>query len=79
MTPQEYVDPRLFPLTTQPGLRVDQQMLLDAVNYDDVRDALKVRALTPEELRIAEELRVKHAHRAEVKKQLDAAGPVPPA
>jgi hypothetical protein len=40
MTEQEYLDPKRFPLTTQPGLTLQQQRLLDAVNCDDLEQML---------------------------------------
>ncbi len=36
MTLSEYLDPSRFPLTTQAGLSAEQQMLIDAVNYDEL-------------------------------------------
>jgi hypothetical protein len=38
LTPDEYLCPDRFPLTTHPGLSLDQQMLLDAVQYDEIQE-----------------------------------------
>jgi hypothetical protein len=60
MTLPEYMDPTKFPLTTQPGLSAKQQMLIDVVNYDEVREAEELgEEFSPEEEARANELRVK--------------------
>jgi hypothetical protein len=67
MTPFEYADPARFPLTTQPGLSVGEQMLLDAVKLDDLREARDLgRPLTAEQEWVAAELEEKARHRVEV-------------
>lgn len=38
MTPDEYLDPAKFPASTQEGLTILQQMRIDAVNYDQLRE-----------------------------------------
>lgn len=38
MTADEYLDRERFPLTTQGNLTLDQQMMIDAVNYDALND-----------------------------------------
>jgi hypothetical protein len=38
LTPDEYLSPDRFPLTSCPGLSLDQQMLIDAIQYDELRD-----------------------------------------
>lgn len=32
-----YLDPKRFPLTTQKGLTLQEQKMIDAVNKDDIR------------------------------------------
>jgi len=60
MTESEYMDPRRFPLTTQEGLSLDGQMLIDAVNLDELdRDVENGATLTAEEQQVAGELNAK--------------------
>jgi hypothetical protein len=40
MTITEYTDPARFPLTTQRGLSTKGQLLIDAVNYDVLKEFL---------------------------------------
>jgi hypothetical protein len=73
MSPAEYIDLARFPLTTQPGLPVAEQMLLDAVNLDDLREARDLgRPLTAEQERAAAELEEKARHWAGVLARLKA-------
>ena len=37
LTPEDYLSPDRFPLTSCPGLSLDQQMLIDAFRFDDLR------------------------------------------
>jgi hypothetical protein len=37
MLEEEYFDTKRFPLTTQAGLTLKQQKLIDAVNHDDIK------------------------------------------
>ena len=48
MTLAEYMSPKLFPLTTQPGLTPRMQFMIDAVNYDQLREYLAT-GVTPTE------------------------------
>lgn len=77
MTVQEYMSPQRFPLTTQIGLRPDQQMLIDAQNYDEFEEALKGggTGITPEEAAIGRELYEKMQSRDEVLAQLGVPPP----
>jgi hypothetical protein len=60
MNEQQYLDPTRFPLTTQPGLGLDQQTMLDSINLDELNAAMSNGAtLTPQEQAIAAELRAK--------------------
>lgn len=72
MTLAEYMDPGRFPETTQEGLTPQQQMMIDAVNYDDVVEAREAGRAVADGL--WKELEAKHAARAEVAKELNAAG-----
>jgi hypothetical protein len=40
MTIEEYTDPKRFPATTQKGLSPQEQLMIDAVNYDALRKFL---------------------------------------
>ena len=57
MTEAQYLDERTFPLSSQPGLKLQQQMMLDAANLDDRTEAST--PLTPKEQAILRELTVK--------------------
>ncbi len=73
MTLAEYMDPERFPLTTQKGLRPEQQLMIDAFNYDDVRtDREEGREVRPEDAALVAELEAKNAARAEVMAELRA-------
>ncbi len=48
MTLPQYMDPRRFPLTTQPGLTPRLQFMIDAVNLDQLR-AYLADGVTPTE------------------------------
>lgn len=70
MTAQEYMDFARFPLTTQPGLDLDRQMMVDMVNLDELNEAVQNNAtLTVEEQQIAQELNQKRAFLDAMKKQ----------
>lgn len=57
MNESEYLNPTLFPHTTQPGLSIDQQMLIDATNLDELDEAVAAGSLlTPDEQAVAGEL-----------------------
>lgn len=57
MNESEYMNPTLFPLTTQPGLSIDQQMLIDSHNIDTLDEAVAAGSLlTPDEQAVAAEL-----------------------
>jgi len=75
MTLAEYMDPARFPLTTQTGLTPQQQMMIDAVNFDDLREMEESgRAIEGETADRAAELRAKHDARAAVAAELYARG-----
>ncbi len=75
MTPAEYMDPARFPRTTQPGLSLRNQMLIDAVNYDDVAEARELGTpIAPEHLATVKELEEKYAVQAQVIEQAKAVG-----
>jgi hypothetical protein len=40
MTEAEYLDPQRFPLTTQAGLSLKSQKMIDAINHDDIKRML---------------------------------------
>ena len=62
MSRDEYLSPSNFPLTTQPGLDLRRQMLIDAANRDDL-EALERRGTLSERQREAlAELRRKAAN-----------------
>ncbi len=72
MTLAEYMDPVKFPLTTQAGLTPRQQMMIDAVNYDDMNDPDGAPLTAADTARLVE-LRAKHAGRAQVAAEANAA------
>ena len=41
MTIEEYMNPMRFPATTQKGLKPSEQLMIDAVNYDQLRQYLE--------------------------------------
>ena len=49
MTLDQYMSPKWFPLTTQPGLTPRLQFMTDAVNYDQLREYLDTGATPTEE------------------------------
>jgi len=68
---EDYMNPGLFPLTTQLGLTVEQQMLLDAMNYDDVvADESAGVSLSENDQAVANELKAKHAARESVLEEI---------
>jgi hypothetical protein len=63
MTEADYLDQMRFPLTTQPGLTLKEQRLIDAVNLDDLREVQELgKAMTEEQrlraLELEEKLRL---------------------
>lgn len=73
ITLAQYMSAQAFPLTTQPGLSPEQQMMLDANNYDAVREAVENgEPMTAIEQATARELEVKHNARAAVAAELRA-------
>jgi hypothetical protein len=80
MTIADYLNPEYFPLTTQPGLNIEQQMLIDSANYDELMEAEQAGALlTPEEEEISRELKAKHAAMPNVTAEMNQARiPDPP-
>ena len=42
LTAEEYLDPTLFPLTTQGNLSLNDQLRIDAFNYDQMQEALEM-------------------------------------
>jgi hypothetical protein len=73
MTLADYMDPERFPLSTQKGLEPKDQMLIDAINYDDLAEARELGTFDPvKHGPIAAELDAKHTARAEVVAELKA-------
>lgn len=71
MTVHEYMSPQLFPLTTQPGLTLEQQMTLDAVNYDEYEESRTAYdRLSDHERAVGRELEAKNAARDSVLRQV---------
>lgn len=74
LTLAEYMNSQLFPLTSQPGLSPHDQMMIDAVNYDEFKEDSEGGALlTDEEQRIGAELKRKHDSRESVLAELKRA------
>lgn len=62
MTKNEYLDGNRFPLTTQPGLTLDQQMMIDAHNLDELKEMLALgEPLNQKQERVRNELETKRA------------------
>jgi hypothetical protein len=54
---EAYLDPARFPLTTQNGLTLRQQQLIDAFNWDELEEAIRAgKRLTPTQPQILGEL-----------------------
>ncbi len=72
MTVKEYLDSKLFPLSTQPGLTIYDQLKLDALNADEYDAAMKRHEqLTDEERAVGRELEAKRASRESVLRELN--------
>jgi hypothetical protein len=62
VTESEYLDPNLFPVTTQGNLTLHSQQMLDAHNLDELEAELRAkRPLDDEQRRALRELRDKAA------------------
>lgn len=71
MTPDEYLDPRSWPLTGQQGLGIEEQLQLDALNFDEYSAAKRGgEQMDERERAIGRELEAKHAVRGGVIRQL---------
>lgn len=70
MTAAEYCDPRLFPLTSQQGLDLEEQIKIDAINYDEYQKAERnYEQLSDHERAVGRELEAKAAARAAVMRE----------
>lgn len=73
MTIAEYLSEHLFPLSAQPGLTLEQQLAVDAVNFDEHEEARRNHEqMTDHERAVGRELEAKHAARANVIRQAQA-------
>lgn len=73
MTAKEYCDSQLFPLSTQEGLSLEQQLALDAVNYDEYQKAEQhYEQLSDHERAVGRELAAKAAARGSVMREKQA-------
>ncbi len=71
MTPDEYCAQELWPLTTQPGLDIESQLQLDAVNYDEWQTAKRNgEPHDDRERAVGRELEAKNAARGAVLRSL---------
>jgi hypothetical protein len=60
MTEAEYLSPERFPLTTQRGLTLDQQHMIDAHNRDELEaEVRRGRPLDAEQQQVLRELKQK--------------------
>ena len=60
MSPSDYLDPKQFPLSTQKGLNLNQQMMIDAFNLDELRQAIEYgESLDDDQKAVLEELETK--------------------
>lgn len=70
MTIAEYMNPDLFVLTSQPGLNLDSQMEIDALNYDEYEKDRRAHVQMDDRQRaVGRELEAKHAARGSVLRQ----------
>ncbi len=73
MTLAEYMDPAKFPLTTQKGLTPQQQMMIDAVNYDELKEKRDAGVVfTSRQAALWAEQEAKHAARPQVAAEANA-------
>lgn len=72
MTPAEYMDRAKFPVTSDPDYSIADQLMMDAFNYDQLKEHVVDRGvpLTDEQKQIWAELRVKIPAQSEVRKAL---------
>lgn len=64
LTPAEYCDAATFPLTTQKGLRLEEQMMIDAINLDEYREDLEQgKKMNAREQALGAELEDKYARK----------------
>jgi hypothetical protein len=75
MTPQDYMNPVRFPLTSQEDLSLTDQLQIDAFNLDQGREAMKNGWQVPEaDLPLLAELEEKGRHAADVIRQAQEQG-----
>jgi hypothetical protein len=73
MTLAEYMDPNRFPVTTQVGLSPKGQLMIDAVNYDALREYVEEGgALSDEQEKRLAELQEKLKDHARLTRELAA-------
>lgn len=70
MTLQEYLDPKRFPLTTEPDYTPKQQLMMDAFNYDQLKEYAEDHKLTEEEGKLFAELSEKQQHNGRLTAEL---------
>ena len=71
MTVQEYMNPQMFPLTSQEGLTPEKQIQLDSLNFDEYQKAKRAHEpMNEHERRVGYELECKHAVRGSVLRAL---------
>ena len=74
MNLEDYMDPRKFPLTSQKGSSVHSQLLVDAINFDQLEQAIADgHQLDEEQVKIRQELQIKRPWMKEVGRQATAA------
>jgi hypothetical protein len=73
MTIDEYMDPNRFPATTQAGLGPKDQLMIDAVNYDALKEAIENgEELTESQKAVWAEFEAKMQHHARLTRELAA-------
>ena len=74
MTPADYMNKEKFPLTSQRGSSVHAQLLVDAINFDQLERAIADgQQLDEEQMKIRQELQIKRPWMKEVGRQATAA------
>lgn len=75
MTITEYLDPKRFPLTTQADYEPKEQLMMDAFNYDQLKEYLEDHQPTEHQAKLFAELAEKIKHNARLTGELASQQP----
>jgi hypothetical protein len=74
MTLTDYMNPEKFPATSQKGLSPQEQLRIDAFNYDQLEEAIaRGHQMDAEQIQVRAELQTKRPWMAELTRQIEAA------